>query len=432
MIETTARPVSSETVEATLRFLRDLFAGYARDFAVRLWDGTVWEPDGGHEPRFTIVLRHPGSVRAMFWPPRELTLAESYIYDDFDIEGDIEAVFEFADHFLARKRGSSERLQLIRRALALPRQRRPRVGRGRAQLSGRRSSLERARQAIAYHYDVSNDFFKLWLDPTMAYSCAVFEAPAEGLDTAQHRKLDYVCRKLRLRPGERLLDIGCGWGALLLHAVRHYGVEALGVTLSREQADLCAIRIREAGLPPDRCRVELRDYREIDGRERFDKVVSVGMYEHVAEDALVDYFGRARRLLEPGGVFLAHGIASSVEIPIHTGPTFFGSYVFPDHDVVPISTVLTAAERAGLEVRDVESLREHYALTTRRWRERLEAHHDAARRAASESVYRVWRLMLAASAHRFASGHASVYQTLLANADAGDAQLPLSRADWYA
>jgi cyclopropane-fatty-acyl-phospholipid synthase len=431
MIETKARPVSSETVEATLAFFRELLSDYPRDFAVRFWDGTLWEPDGGREPRFTIVLRHPGAVRAMFWPPRELTLSEAYIYDDFDIEGDIEAVFALADHLLAREPGLSERLRLMRRVLALPSERRPRIGRGRAQLRGRRLSLERARQAIAYHYDVSNDFFKLWLDPPMTYSCAVFESAAEDLDSAQQRKLDYVCRKLRLRPGQRLLDIGCGWGALVLHAVRHFGVEAVGVTLSREQAELCSTRIHEAGVA-DRCRVELGDYREFDERESFDKLVSVGMYEHVARTALADYFRHAWRLLKPGGVFLAHGIASSVAIPTRAGPTFFASYVFPDHDVVPISTVLAAAEQALFEVRDVESLREHYALTTRRWRERLEARHDDARRVTSESIYRVWRLMLAGAAHRFASGHANVYQTLLAKPDRGDAGLPLSRADWYA
>jgi cyclopropane-fatty-acyl-phospholipid synthase len=176
----------------------------------------------------------------------------------------------------------------------------------------------------------------------------------------------------------------------------------------------------------------LRDYREVDGRESFDKLVSVGMYEHVASAALADYFRRAWRLLKPGGVFLAHGIATSVAIPTRAGPTFFASYVFPDHDVVPISTVLVAAERAQFEVRDVESLREHYALTTRRWRERLEARHDDARRVTSESIYRVWRLMLAGAEHRFATGYANVYQTLLAKPDRGNAGLPLSRADWYA
>jgi cyclopropane-fatty-acyl-phospholipid synthase len=431
MIETTPRPVLSETGEATRAFLRDLLGDYARDFAVRFWDGTLWEPDAGREARFTIVLRHPGAVRAMFWPPGELTLSEAYLYGDFDIEGDLEAVFPLADHFLGREPGLAERLRRMRRLLALPSERRSRVGRERAQLSGRRSSLERDRRAIAYHYDVSNEFFTLWLDSTMAYSCAVFESPTEDLETAQRRKLDYVCRKLRLRPGERLLDIGCGWGGLVMHAARHFGVEAFGVTLSRAQAELASVRIRKAGLE-DRCRVELRDYREVDEPEAFDKLASVGMYEHVARTALGDYFGHAWRLLKPGGVFLAHGIASSVELPARAGPSFMSTYVFPDHDLVPVSTVLAAVEGAHFEVRDVESLREHYVLTARKWLERLEARRDEARRLTNEAVYRAWRLMLAASAHRFARGHANVYQALLAKPDRGKTGLPLSRADWYA
>jgi cyclopropane-fatty-acyl-phospholipid synthase len=431
MIETTARPTRSETAEATLAFLRELLADYPRDFAVRLWDGSVWEPDAGREARFTIVLRHPGAARAMFWPPGELTLTDAYLYDDFDIEGDLEAVFPLVDHFLTQEPGLAERLRRIRRVIALPSKPRTRVGRERAQLRGRRSSLERDRQAIAYHYDVSNDFFTLWLDPTMAYSCAVFESPTEDLDTAQRRKLDYVCRKLRLQPGERLLDIGCGWGGLVLHAARHYGAEAFGVTLSRAQAELASARIREAGLE-DRCRVELRDYREVDEPEAFDKVASVGMYEHVARTALGDYFAHAWRLLKSGGVFLAHGIASSTTAPSRAaGPTFLTAYVFPDHDLVPVSSMLGAAEGARFEVRDVESLREHYVLTAQKWLQRLEAHQDEARRLTNEAVYRTWRLMLAASAYRFAKGHVNVYQALLAKPNGGVTGLPLSRADWY-
>ena len=430
MIETT-RSATHESVEPTLRFFDDLLSGVPREFALRLWDGTVVEPDDGREPRFTIVLRHPGAARAMFWPPSELTLSEAYIYDDFDVEGEIEAVFPLADHFHTQQTGVPQRLRRMRRLLALPSERRPRVGRQRSELHGRRSSLERDRQAIAYHYDVSNEFFRLWLDPTMAYSCAVFESGNDDLDSAQRRKLDYVCRKLRLQPGDRLLDIGCGWGGLVLHAAREFGARALGVTLSREQAELGSARIRAAGLA-DRCRIELRDYREVDERERFDKLASVGMYEHVSRTALGDYFGHAWRLLKPGGVFLAHGIASSAAMPERSGPTFLTTYVFPDHDLVPVSTVLAAAEQTGFEVRDVESLREHYVLTTRRWLQRLEAHHDDARRVTNEAVYRVWRLMLAASAYRFANGHANVYQTLLSKPDHGVSGLPLSRADWYA
>jgi cyclopropane-fatty-acyl-phospholipid synthase len=431
MTETVARSVTSEAAEATLAFLGELLAGHPRNFAVRLWEGTVLEPDPGREARFTLVLRHPGALRAMLWPPGELTLSEAYLYDDFDIEGDLEAVFPISDRLLANGPGLGQRLRGARRLRSLPSERRQRVGRERAQLRGQRSSLERDRQAIAYHYDLSNEFFALWLDSTLAYSCAVFESPTDALETAQRRKLDYVCRKLRLRPGERLLDIGCGWGGLVLHAARHFGADALGVTLSQAQAEFASRRIQEAGLA-DRCRVELRDYRTVDDAESFDKLVSVGMYEHVARAALGDYFSHAWRLLTPGGVFLAHGMASSVTAPAVSGPTFMNTYVFPDHELVPVSAMLTAAEQAQFEIRDLESLREHYVLTTRSWLARLEARREEARRATNEVVYRIWRLALAASAHRFATGRATVYQALLAKPDGGVTGLPLSRADWYA
>jgi cyclopropane-fatty-acyl-phospholipid synthase len=431
MIEASPQTLDA-AAEATIAFLRDIFSDVPREFAVRLWDGTVLEPETDEAPRFTLVVRHPGAVRAMFWPPGELALSEAYLYGDYDIEGDLEAVFPVADELIAHGLGVADRLRRMRRLFALPSDRRPRVGRQAAELHGRRSSLARDRQAVGYHYNVSNEFFALWLDPTMAYSCALFGSAEEDLATAQRRKLDYTCRKLRLQAGERLLDVGCGWGGLVLHATLEFGVQALGVTLSSAQAELASGRISEAGVD-DRCRVELRDYREVGESKGFDKIASVGMYEHVARDALADYFRHVHTLLEPGGVFLAHGIAASASAPPSTGPTFLSTYVFPDHDLVPISTLLQAAEEAGFEVRDVESLREHYVLTTRKWLERLEARRDEAYRVTDEVTYRIWRLLLAASAHRFATGRANVYQVLLAKPDArGATGLPLSRADWYA
>jgi cyclopropane-fatty-acyl-phospholipid synthase len=423
--------LSSPELEATHAFLRDLLGDYPRDFAVRFWDGSVWEPDAGAEPRFTLVLQHPGALRAMFWPPGELTVSEAYIHDDFDVEGDLMAVFPLADHLLLEGGGLAQRLRRVRRLRALPSARRSRPGPERAHLRGRRSSLARDRQAIAYHYELPSDFYALWLDPTMAYSCAVFESPAEDLDTAQRRKLDYVCRKLRLRPGERLLDVGCGWGGLVLHAAARFGVEALGVTLSRGQAEVASARIREAGLE-ERCRVELRDYREVGEQEGFDKLVSVGMYEHVAQAALPDYFRETLRLLKPGGVFLAHGMAISPGTAPRAGASFMNAYVFPDYDLVPVATMLRAAEEAGFEVRDVESLREHYVLTTRHWLRRLEANRDQASALTNEATYRVWRLAVAGCGYGFATGRMNVYQALLAKPDRGRTGLPLSRADWYA
>jgi cyclopropane-fatty-acyl-phospholipid synthase len=419
-------------VRKSLSFLDDLFAEHRpRDFAVRLWDGTLWGPEPGQPARFTLVLEHPGALRSMFWPPGEISLSEAYIYDDFDIEGEIEAVFPLADHLLSRRRNLAESLRQARRVLALPAGRRGRrTGRKAARLRGRRHSKTRDRSAVTYHYDLPGEFYALWLDERMVYSCAYFATPEEDLDAAQERKLDLICRKLRLRRDERLLDIGCGWGGLVVHAARRYGVNALGITLSEPQAELANERIRRAGLE-DRCRVEVRDYREIEDWGAYDKLVSVGMFEHVGEARLPDYFSRAYRLLRPGGVFMNHGISRNPNVPVQRGPTFISRYVFPDGELVPIGITFRAAEGSGFEVRDVESLREHYALTLGQWVRRLEDNADEARRIVDETTYRVWRLYMAGSVHGFRTGRINVYQALLIRPDRGESGLPLTRADWY-
>ncbi|MGC8826906.1 MAG: class I SAM-dependent methyltransferase, partial [Anaerolineae bacterium] len=217
MSATAPIPAEDPFVQTSLSFLDLLFGSVQpRDFQVRLWDGTTWGPEPRQPARFTIVLKHPGALRAMFWPPEELTMAEAYIYDDFDIEGDIESVFRLADPLLAKSWTVAEKAALSRLLLKLPDMRQPRRGRQAARVRGRRHSKARDQQAISYHYDVSNDFYALWLDKNMVYSCAYFHSPEDDIDTAQERKLDYICRKLRLRPGERLLDIGCGWGGLVI------------------------------------------------------------------------------------------------------------------------------------------------------------------------------------------------------------------------
>ena len=232
--------------QASLAFLQSLLgAAPQRDFAVRLWDGTRWDPEPGRQARFTVVLQHAGAVRAMFWPPDDLAMGEAYIYDDFDVEGNLEAVFPLVESLFADQHvGIASRVQQAARLLTLPSQKRERAASHGVRLQGTEHSLERDRQAVSYHYDQSNAFFALFLDSRMVYSCAYFASPDEGIEQAQARKLDYLCRKLRLQPGERLLDLGCGWGGLVIHAAQHYGVDATGVTLSRRQADLANERIR--------------------------------------------------------------------------------------------------------------------------------------------------------------------------------------------
>lgn len=413
------------------RVLRALFGDRPTGVGVRLWNGIAWPDD---EPRpVTLALKHPGALRAMFLPGTEIGVAEAYLYGDVDIEGDLERVFDAADVLMARVGDWRARLTLARDLLRLPKGVTPRTTRrGRARLRGRRHSIERDRAAIRYHYDVSNDFYRLWLDERMVYSCAYFRSENATLDDAQAQKLDYVCRKLRLRPGQRLLDIGCGWGGLVMWAAERYGVDATGITLSQPQAELANRRIAAAGLA-DRCRVEVLDYRQVPGKECYDALVSVGMFEHVGEALLPEYFRRAWTLLRPGGPFLNHGIACRAGAStVGQHSSFNNVYVFPDGELVPINTTLRAAEGAGFEVRDVESLREHYARTLRHWARRLEASHDEALQFVDEVTYRVWRLFMAGSAHGFASGRLNVYQALLVRPDAaGTSGQPLTREDWY-
>jgi cyclopropane-fatty-acyl-phospholipid synthase len=414
---------------ATLALLEDVFGEIRTDrFAVRLWDGTEW---GSSHAGCTLVLAHPGALRTMLLRPSELSLGEAFVFGDVDVEGELEAVFPVAEQLLERDRGLAERARLAQRLLALPRRPRPHDReRYAARLHGRRHALRRDRQAVAYHYDVSNDFYTLFLDRNLVYSCAYFSSARDSLDEAQERKVDLICRKLGLREGERLLDIGCGWGGLLLHAAAHYGVEAVGITLSRAQAELARERVASEGLE-DRCRVEIRDYRELPAEPRYDKVVSVGMFEHVGERQLPTYFRRTWTLLRPGGLFLNHGIARPLGQTGAAGPSFRQRYVFPDGELAPISATIGAAEAAGFELCDIESLREHYTLTLRHWVRRLEAQAEEARRTAGEVAYRIWRLYMAAGAHRFATNQLSVYQTLFAKPDRGASGVPLTRGDWY-
>jgi cyclopropane-fatty-acyl-phospholipid synthase len=298
-------------------------------------------------------------------------------------------------------------------------------------MPGRLHSRARDRQAVTYHYEhICNDFFALWLDPRMVYSCAYFATAADDLETAQLYKLDYVCRKLRLQRGERLLDIGCGWGALVIHAAQHYGVEAHGVTLSAQQAELARERIKKAGLE-GRCRVDICDYRDVSRAQKYDKLASVGFAEHVGEAFLATYFKCACELLRPGGVLLNHaiGVHSATPLP---GLDFVQRYLFPDAETVPLSTTLRAAESVGFGIRDVENLKEHYAHTARHWLRRLEESADEARRLGGEVTYRSLRLVFLASVREFTSGSLNLYQSLLIKLNNGRSGLPLRRADWYA
>ncbi len=400
----------------TINILEDLLPKDPESkVGVRLWDGSLW-PDE-HPRDTTIVLNHPGALKAMFSSMNEVRLAEAYLYDDFDVEGEIEPIYSLGERLVKATTSMQKKFKL-----GLSLRRLPEVDehvhgeRGPADLEGELHSLERDRQAIAYHYDVSNDFYALWLDRNLVYSCAYFEDPKEDLDSAQLRKLDYICRKLRLKPGQHLLDIGCGWGGLVKYAAENYGVGVKGITLSKPQAVVANERLVAAGLD-DKARVVVQDYREIEVSDGYDALVSIGMMEHVGAAKLETYFQKALQMLRPGGVFLNHGITSHATSKSRSGPTFSQRYVFPDGELTPINVSLKAAERVGFEVRDVESLREHYALTLRHWVRRLEKNHLGALEYVSEPTYRVWRLFMSASAYGFSTGKLNIYQSLLVKQD---------------
>ena len=420
--------------------LKRLFRGFNGYLALRIGNGTTLRLGKAgtdqSDPPFTLVFRNPSVVRSMILGRDPLRLAEAFFRGDIDVEGDFYAALGLKDHLRAIRLTFRDRVGALLTALRWrsPTNRGPGQGNYLSRLHGRivkSHSKSENLAAISFHYDVSNEFYRLWLDAERVYSCAYFTSPDESLDQAQRNKLEHVCRKLRLRPGERLLDLGCGWGALVCWAARHYGVRAHGITLSRPQLEYTRQRIRAEGLQ-DQVTVELRDYRDLAGEGLYDKVSSVGMFEHVGLANLPTYLASVRRVLRPGGLFLNHGITHDEEGWNKTVTTaFINRYVFPDGELDCVSNIQLGMERAGFEIHDVEGLRPHYALTLRHWVQRLEANREAALREVDEPTYRVWRLYMAACALEFETGGTGIYQILVSNRNRGEWPVPLSRGDLY-
>ncbi len=420
-------PVADELL-AVVRAL----AGADSSIRVRGWDGSEAGPAGAP----TVVVRSPAALRRLLWAPNELGLGRAFVAGDIDVEGDLYAALAStplaADHVPPpdRRRDVRAALDAARAAWKLGAFGRPiPPPPEEARLGGRLHTRSRDAAAIAHHYDVGNDFYRLVLGPTLVYSCAYFPRPDATLEEAQTNKLDLVCRKLDLQPGRRLLDVGCGWGSLVLHAATTYGVKAVGVTLSREQAALARERVHEAGLD-GQVEIRVQDYRDVaDGP--YDAIASIGMAEHVGRANLVTYANRLYRLLRPGGRLLNHAISRKPGPQPSARTSFLWHYVFPDGDLQPLSVQESAIEEGGFEVRDVEALREHYALTLRRWSANLDREWERAVALAGEGRARVWRLYMAGAALGFDAGRIGVNQTLAVRQDRGRSHFPLTR-EWLA
>lgn len=425
---------SGAHADAALRILRRLLQGFAGGANLRLWNDSSYSVGKG-PPAFTLVLRDPMLLRSLVTARGPVLLADAYFHGQIDVEGDLYSALALKGHFEGLALPWRDKLAMLLDAWRLPSRAEPAKGgtllTRMTQRFSRQHTRRSDRQAIAFHYDVSNAFYALWLDKERVYSCAYFKTAEETLDQAQQNKLEHICRKLRLQRGERLLDIGCGWGALVCWAARHHGVRAHGITLSQAQHDFAQQRIIDEGLQA-LVTVELRDYRDLQGEAIYDKVASIGMFEHVGLANMPTYLAAVQRVLRPGGLFLNHGITHDEEGWNRTVATeFINRYVFPDGEFDCVSNIQLGMERAGFEIQDVEALRRHYALTLRHWVQRLEANRDAALREVDEPTYRVWRLYMAACALEFEAGGTGIYQ-ILASRRGVETSLPMTRQDLYA
>jgi cyclopropane-fatty-acyl-phospholipid synthase len=397
------------------------------------------QPAGSGGRRAHVRVHGPDAVSRVALVPSESSFADGYLRGDLDIDGDVALAVEAARRLDPRRLTPADARRLLRYGLELRRERgsAPEIRRL-PDLKGQPHSRARDMAAIRFHYDVGESFYRLWLDRRLTYSCGYFERdtdPSGDLDAAQEAKLDLVCRKLDLRPGQRLLDIGCGWGSLILHAAERYKVEAIGVTLSERQATEANRRAALMGLE-HRARAEIRDYRDLAALGTFDAVASIGMFEHVGAAKLIPYFEAARDALAPGGRFLNHGIATNRPTPrtagLRANSGFVDRYVFPDGELVPVERAIEVARNtAGFELLDVGLLRPHYALTLQAWVARLEARWHEAVEVAGDEVARTWRLYMSAARVGFEQGDLDVAQLLLVKPLGAGSPAPRPLRPWW-
>ncbi len=436
-------PAARRTIEVV-----EIIFGTAgeRPFDVKLWNGLELPGSAPVKADFSLQLQRRGALRRMLVRPSELSIVEAYISGDIEIVGNLESAMSLGDSIGKRIKSIGAFASLYPKVLALPVDDDPGVEAAQYQRAPRVvKSRERKSEAaeIEFHYGVGNEFYALWLDPRMQYTCAYYRSAEDDLATAQTQKLEHICRKLRLRPGERLLDIGCGWGGLVQYAAKHHGVHALGITLSEAQARWGQESIARNGLS-DRCEVRAVDFRDLPKSELFDKMTSVGVTEHIPEDAQPAYFARAYEALRPGGLFMNHcevsnlharrtfSFAERFERWLWKRDQFIDKYVFPDAKLINLGSIITSAEKCGFETRDIESLREHYTLTLRAWLAGLRSNEERAMSLVGERTYRVWNLYMSAAAASFDSGAIGLAQILLSKpTKEGKSNLPWTREDIY-
>ena len=394
------------------------------------WDHSTLGPDDGPG---TVEVRSSDAIRRLLWAPGELGIARAYVTGELEMSGDLFALLRTLHNAAPTDLRVGGRLfvNVLRSArelhlVGLP----PSPPSEEASPHGKRHSKSRDARAISHHYDISNAFYRLVLGPSMTYSCARFVEGTMSLDDAQSAKHDLVCRKLGLheRPGARLLDVGCGWGSLAMHAAKHYEAQVVGITLSSEQAALASQRIEDAGLSRS-VDIRLQDYRDL-REERFDVISSIGMFEHVGAERVAQYFELLCGLLNDTGRLLNHAISSVGGSRIERN-SFIGRYVFPDGELIDVGQVALAMENAGFEIRDVESLREHYSRTLHAWVDNLEANWDQAVAEVGVQRARIWLLYMAASANGFDDGGVSIHQVLgIKPGPSGESKMPRTRIGW--
>ncbi len=426
------------TLPTTLRnWLVTALQDFPHPVSIQFWEGETLNLGKAGNSAIQLKFHHPGVLRSLVLRRDPLVLTEAYFNGWFDFQGETETIVNLGQHLAWKGLKRTQGIKAWLQSLLLPRL--PVKVNPEGDREGEVHSKERdaygsvcdLRAAIQHHYDVGDDFYQLWLDPWMIYSCANFEHPLMSLAEAQERKLDITCRKLKLEPGDKLLDIGCGWGAMLRWAAKYYGIQGYGITLSQKQVEYNRKRIKEEGLE-DQLEVKLLDYRDLPDIPTFNKIVSIGMIEHVGLKQYPAYFQHAYQCLQPGGLFLNHGITSTDQWQgSSVGERFINRYIFPDGELIQLTPMLQEAEKARWEVVDVDNWRPHYALTLRCWADNLAHAKTEAVQFIGEKLYNIWQLYLIGCAIGFERNQMGIYQTLLRRKEDRKWNLPLTRQGWF-